>query len=243
MSCLVPDSCRACALYNDKAGFCARLSQGELVELNAQSHSETIRRGSRICGQVLERWPILAVERGALGLQQVFAGGRRTIAGLFMRGDILDLRNATGRLPGELVALSETRICRLSPARFERILQTNEAARVLVWDNLRAQAFRAIAHGSDLAGKNAREKVAAFIVQCAGRAAPAAGRHDEDLVEIPMRRRDLGEYLGMQPETVSRTFRDLEKSRLIRACSLTSLRILDLPALRRVAAGEASGAA
>ncbi len=234
MSRHTPDACQVCALYYDRANFCAKLNERELLDLNARSQFETIKRGTQIWDHVLDDWPILAIESGVMSLQQILSDGRKTIAAFFMRGDIIDMRNSANRKIGNLVALSEVKVCRLSPENFENIVRENEDARVLVWDNLRDQTYRAITHSSDLAKKSAREKLAAFIFECANRALKT---HRRDLVEIPMRRRDLAEYLGMQPETVSRTFKELEKKQIIRVNDLSMVHVLDMPALRTIANG------
>jgi len=234
MSRHTPGQCQVCALFYDRANFCAQLSEKELLDLNAHSQFETIKRGAQIWDHVLDHWPILAIESGVMSLQQILSDGRKTIAAFFMRGDIIDLRNSANRKIGNLIALSEVKVCRLSPDSFEEIVRVNEVARVLVWDNLRDQAYRAITHSSDLAKKTSREKLAAFIFECANRNPES---HRPDMVEIPMRRRDLAEYLGMQPETVSRTFKDLENKLIIRVSDLSMVRILDVPALRTIANG------
>ncbi len=229
-----PAQCKGCALYYDSGNFCAKLTEEELVNLNATSHFETIKRGTEIWDDVLENWPILAIESGVMSLQQILSDGRKTIAAFFMRGDIIDMRNQANRKIGSLIALSNVTVCRLSPEVFEKIVRDNHTARILIWENLREQTYRAITHSTDLAKKSAREKLAAFIFECANRN-PVT--HKPDHVEIPIRRRDLAEYLGMQPETVSRSFKFFEKTGIIQVTELSIVRILDVPALRQIANG------
>ena len=110
----------------------------------------------------------------------------------------------------------------------------NPRARTVAWKGLSGQAYRALSHASDLAKKQALEKLASFVFECRRRQKGLDRKH----VEIPIRRRDLAEYLGMQPETVSRCFRDLEERAIIKVSDLSVIRILDLPALRRIANGD-----
>ena len=102
----------------------------------------------------------------------------------------------------------------------------------MIWENLRDQAFRAIDHSADIAKKQAVEKLASFIFECRNR------QDKTEVVEIPVRRVDLAEYLGMQPETVSRCFKDLEKRGILELPSLSALKILNVPMLRRIANGD-----
>lgn len=230
-----PEKCKLCSLFYDSGNFCAKLSPDELFELNAQSQTATFKRGETIHDQDLGRWPILAISSGVLSLQHLLHDGRKTIAAFFMRGDIIDLRNSSNRKLGSLIALSKVELCKLSPAVFEKIVIANPTARTLVWGNLRDQAFRAINHSSDLAKKQALEKLASFIFECWHR---QTIQFQKNKVEIPIRRRELAEYLGMQPETVSRCFKDLEEKEIIRVTDLSIIQLLSVPALRRIANGD-----
>ncbi len=229
-----PEQCQLCSLYYEAENFCAKLSGRELDELHARSRLVSIKRGQMLNDDVLERWPILAIDSGVLCLRNLLHDGRRTIAAFFLRGDILDMRAAENRRLGDLMALSPVSLCRLSPEVFDRILSVNPRARTVAWKSLSGQAYRALSHASDLAKKQALEKLASFVFECRRRQKGLNREH----VEIPIRRRDLAEYLGMQPETVSRCFRDLEERAIIKVSDLSVIRILDLPALRRIANGD-----
>ena len=229
-----PEQCSLCSLYYDSANFCAKLTGNELLDLNAHSQTTIIKRGETVWDEIIERWPIFAIESGVMSLQHILRDGRKTIAAFFMRGDIIDLRNSSNRKAGHLIALSDVQVCRLSPKVFDRIIDSNPNARKLVWSNLRDQTFRAIDHSSDLAKKQAQEKLASFIFECSHR---NPKEKLKDYVDIPIRRRDLAEYLGMQPETVSRCFKQIEKKGIIKVTDLSVIKILDVPALRQLANG------
>ncbi len=231
----VKDKCRHCALYADSKLFCAQLSGGELSDLSSQSRTLSMKRGDTLESEALAHWPIVAIDSGVMSMQHLLQDGRKTIAALFMRGDIIDLRNISNRNRGALIALGKVDICRLSPKVFEQVMGHNPDAQKVIWENLRDQAFRAIDHSGDIAKKQALEKLASFIFECRNR---QAGFKDGDLVEIPVRRIDLAEYLGMQPETVSRCFKDLEKRGILEAPSLNALKLLNVPMLRRIANGD-----
>ncbi|MBL1434910.1 MAG: Crp/Fnr family transcriptional regulator [Rhodobacteraceae bacterium] len=231
----IKDKCKDCALYSDGKLFCAQLSGDELCELSNQSRTLSMKRGDTLENEALAHWPIVAIDSGVLSMQHLLQDGRKTIAALFMRGDIIDLRNISNRNRGALIALGNVDVCRLSPKIFEQIMGHNPDAQKVIWENLRDQAFRAMDHSGDIAKKQALEKLASFIFECRNR---QVGFTDGDLVKIPVRRIDLAEYLGMQPETVSRCFKDLEKRGVLEAPSLNALKLLNVPMLRRIANGD-----
>ncbi len=190
-----------------------------------------MQRGESITSEELLIWPIMAVTTGVLSLQHLLEDGRKTIAALFMQGDIIDMRGMGNRQRGHLIALGKTGICRLAPQEFETVVDHNLGAHKVAWNSLRNQACRAMDHAADLAKKQALEKLASFLFECR--------RHQaEDRVHIPLRRIDLADYLGMQPETVSRSFKDLQARGIIALESISNLRILDFPTLRRIANGD-----
>ena len=57
--------------------------------------------------------------------------------------------------------------------------------------------------------KSAQERVASFLLEMAERAC------DENIVELPMSRQDIGDYLGLTIETVSRTLTGLDSAAAI----------------------------
>ena len=230
-----PEDCQHCSLFFDASNFCASLTSEELIEMNARSCMVTVKRDETIHEDVIDLHPIMAISSGVLSLQHLLHDGRKTIAAVLMRGDILDLRDTTKHHLGGLIALSTVTLCRLSPQVFDTALANNPSARKLAWENITNQTYRAINHASDLAKKQALEKLASFIFECRNRDSHKPGK---DHVQIPIRRRDLAEYLGMQPETVSRCFKDLEERGIIQVSDLSVVRIANVPALRRIANGD-----
>lgn len=200
-----------------------------------QSRQTSLRRGETINSEELLVWPIIAIQSGVLSLQHLLEDGRKTIAALFMRGDIIDMRGLASRHHGHLIALGKSSVCRMSPLAFEAAIDDNQDAQKVAWNSLRGQTYRAMDHAADLAKKQALEKLASFVFECRHR---QADRISMDRVHIPVRRIDLADYLGMQPETVSRCFKDMETRGIISFENISNLRILDIPTLRRIANGD-----
>ena len=236
MAIAVPKACRQCTLYCDSDNFCARLTSDELIGLNKKSHTATMKRGDSLSDEALLQWPVVAVSSGVLSLQHLLVDGRKSIAALYMQGDIIDLRGISNRNRCNLISLSKSEICRLSPEVFERIVSQNADAQNSVWTNLREQTFRAIDHSVDLSKKQALEKLASFIIECNYREFNKA--KGKIVAKIPVRRVDLAEYIGVQPETVSRCFRDLQNRGIIKFEKLSELTINNVDALLEIASGD-----
>ena len=235
MSYLPAAKCQDCSIYTDAGSFCAHVASDELDALSSKSRTATLKRGESIEAEEMLTWPVIAISSGVISLQHLLEDGRKTIAALFMQGDIIDMRGINSRNRGLLIALNKVKLCRLSPAIFENIIETNPEAQRVVWNNMRKQTFRAIDHSADLAKKHALEKLVSFIFECKRRQTVTLS---ETSVTIPVRRVDLAEYLGMQPETVSRCFKDLEERGVIEFNGISNIKLLEIPTLRRIANGD-----
>ena len=232
----IPTICKSCTLHCDSGNFCARLTTDELIQLNGRSQSASMKRGDALSDEALMQWPIVAVSSGVLSLQHLMADGRKSIAALYMQGDIIDLRGISNRNRCNLISLGNSKVCRLSPEVFERVVSTNSDAQNTVWRNLREQTFRAIDHSVDMSKKQALEKLASFIIECNYR--ELSGAKNTAVAKVPVRRVDLAEYIGVQPETVSRCFRDLQDRGIITFEKLSVLTINDVSTLREIASGD-----
>ncbi len=240
MSSMPAEKCKQCSLFFNRDFFCSHLSPDELTNLSGISRTMAMHRGEAVSAEALKAWPIIAVASGVLSIQHLLEDGRRSIAAFFMAGDIIDFRSFADHARGQVIALSKANICRLSPQVFKQIVKNNPDAQEIMWENLRNQSFRAMDHSSDLAKKRALEKLASFLFECRCHYTIAP---QGSTVSIPVRRIDLADYLGMQPETVSRCFRDLEEQGIIEFKTLSSVTIKDVPLLRQIANGAKDASA
>ena len=234
----VPEECRTCPLFVRPGNFCAQLDADELCKLSKHSRTLSLRRGQTLngaMGSMQQSWPILAVRGGVVGIKHLLDDGRSTIAAFFMEGDIIDLRRGSNRMRGNLVALTRAELRGLSPDVFQDIIAANPEARRVAWENLREQTNRAMDHSADLGKKQALEKLASFVFECRRR--QSKDEFPGWIVAIPIRRCDVAEYLGLQPETVSRGFRELQERKIIKLRSTSVIEIARVPDLRRIANG------
>ena len=75
--------------------------------------------------------------------------------------------------------------------------------------------------------KNAQERVGSFLLEMSERIAIGA------MIELPMSRQDIADYLGITIETVSRTFTSLESQAMIALPNARAVILRDVSALRQ----------
>jgi CRP/FNR family transcriptional regulator len=84
--------------------------------------------------------------------------------------------------------------------------------------------------------RTAAERVVSFLLALSRRNA-RTGR-DPTMLELPMTRSDIGDFLGLTIETVSRTFTKLRAMGLIELVHSSEVKLIDIDALKSLADGE-----
>ena len=86
-----------------------------------------------------------------------------------------------------------------------------------------------------LGRKTAREKLASFLLMLSKRQVQRGGQADP--VTVPITRADMGDYLGLTTETVSRTFTQLKRHGVIAILSGGRVQLADRSALEEISEG------
>lgn len=168
------------------------------------------------------------VVAGMVRTVNVGRDGDRVVRGFHLSGEFFGLERAP--LHGSSAeAVSGTRALRCSRARLNALAASDPqiANELLLWllqMTERAQDLSALGRAS------ATRKLAYFLIDLIDRV--AAGRS----ISLPMSRTDIGDYLGLSNETVSRTFTMLRHDGLIATCGRT-VTLLNPGALRRMNGG------
>src|SRR3954447_21310339 len=139
---------------------------------------------------------------------KMLSDGQRHISCFHVPGDVFGLeRTATHRMAAE--ALEDSQVLMFRRSQVERLIASdlNAAHQMLgifisKLDDAEAQMFR-------LGPQSAVQRVAAFLVEMEGRLGQRGS------LELPMTRRDIGDYLGLSIETVSRSITQLQRRRAL----------------------------
>jgi CRP/FNR family nitrogen fixation transcriptional regulator len=145
---------------------------------------------------------VYQVIRGAVRTYKLLNDGRRQIGAFHLPGDVFGLdAGATHRLSAEAIADITVRLVK------RRSLEVAAGSNVQIAHSLWTMTARDLRHAEDhmllLGRKTAIEKVATFLLEMDRRLAKAG------MMALPMCRRDIGDYLGLTLETVSRTLSQL----------------------------------
>jgi CRP/FNR family nitrogen fixation transcriptional regulator len=140
------------------------------------------------------------VVTGAVRTYKVLADGRRQIGAFHLPGDVFGLEAGdTHGFSAEAVVNSTVRVAKRAGIVALAARDANVAAGL--WTATARSLRGAQEHMLLLGRKSAEERVASFLLEM------ASGR---EIIELPMSRQDIADYLGLTIETVSRTLTHLE---------------------------------
>ena len=160
-------------------------------------------RDEEIFGEGEEPTWVYQIVSGAVRTYRLLSDGRRQIEEFHFAGDCFGLEaGVERRTTAEAITDVVVKLVKRATLT-ERALEDAETARKL-W-RLTAQDLRRTQdHVLMLGRRSAAERVAGFLLDLAERALTPC------VVDLPMSRQDIADYLGLTIETVSRTFTQLQ---------------------------------
>ena len=183
--------------YSPPDQFCALTGHARLVATEF-----SYRKDEEIYGEDEPAEYVYQVIRGAVRTYKLLSDGRRQIGAFHLPGDVFGLESGTAhRLAAEAIIDTTVRLVK------RRSLEQAAGVDVQVASKLWTMTAGDLRHAEDhmllLGRKNAMERVANFLLEMDRRLAVAG------MMALPMCRRDIGDYLGLTLETVSRALSQL----------------------------------
>lgn len=164
------------------------------------------------------------IEFGAVKIYRLLSDGRRQVVAFHIAGETFGFEGARVHsfFAECIVATGLTMVEVDEDGRYSKVLME-----LALKEMVRAQ------HHLTVVGKqSALEKLAVFLVDLADR------QGDSGCIDIPMTRTDIGDYLGMTIETVSRNLSKLKAEGVLRLPSSRSVEIVRPERLRGLASSH-----
>jgi len=228
-------NCKDCSLSD----LCLPLS---LNMQDMESLDEIVKRGRPLKkGETLFRQgdafsSVFAIRSGALRTFSVTDAGEEQITGFHLPSELVGLSGMdTETYPVSAQALETTSVCEIP---FERLDELS-----VLLPQLRRQLMRIMSREIRddqqmmmlLSKKTADERIATFLINLSARF--SARGFSANQFRLPMSRNEIGNYLGLAVETVSRVFTRCQASGLLEAEG-KEVRILDSIRLCALAGGN-----
>jgi CRP-like cAMP-binding protein len=173
------------------------------------------------------------VVSGAVRLCKHMVNGRRQIADFLLPGEFFGFLQF-GSYTFTAEAVGEVVLMAYPNRQVENLSNTMPAMRDRIMMVLSQRLLGMQDHLVMLGRQSARERVASFLLMLAER----VGAEDGALVDMPMSRQDIADYLGLTIETVCRVLSDMKRTKVIDTPNLHQVGIRSLDALETLAEGE-----
>ena len=172
------------------------------------------------------------VRSGNLKSSLTTAQGLARVSAFHMTGELIGLDGvAEGQHASSVTALEDAEVCAVSYARLTELALSHAHLQQTLMQHMSREIVRELRMLVLLGSMTAEERLATFLLSLSQRLA-ARGYSASDF-HMRMTRADIGSYLGMTLETVSRTFSAFQKLRLLEV-DQRHIRITDLGRLTRV---------
>lgn len=224
----IPVLCQSCEARHQ--GICGALSADQLVTLSRHTRRVQRQEGEELMADAMPITSYANVLRGAVKLSKVLEDGRQQVVGLQFAPDLLG-RPFASESRVSVETASDVDLCLIPKSALETMMHDSGALehRVMM------QALRELDEARDwmvtLGRKTASEKVASFLYLIATHIDPS----ESDAVttfDLPLSRADIGDFLGLTIETVSRQISKLKADKIIEIVNYRHVTVRDLAQLR-----------
>lgn len=178
---------------------------------------------------------LYAIRLGHFKTYQMNSNGSQQITGFQMAGELLGMDAiGTSRHQCEAVALEDSEVCEIPFSQLEALFQDmplllRQFHRIMSKEISREQGVMLA-----LNNMSAQQKLAAFLVNLSSRYVTRG--YSATRFQLRMTREEIGNYLGLAVESVSRLLSNFKKNGIVDV-NHRDLELLDLPALRSIALG------
>lgn len=178
---------------------------------------------------------LFAVRSGALKAYCLTEDGEEQVLGFILPGELAGMDGLSGdHYASASVALETTSICELPYDKLNALCKLlpgmhDQLMRIVGKEITTDQQMLTL-----LGKRNAEERLAAFLLSLSSRYQSRGLSTTE--FNLPMSRQDIGNYLGLAIETVSRLFAHFQKDKLLEV-SRRKVVLVDMPRLRGMVEG------
>ena len=226
----VKTQCSACHLRD----LClpAGLAAAELSQLDGLMFGRRRVQEGRVVFREGDRFQYLyAVRSGTFKSTLTLLDGREQVTGFPMAGELMGLDGvASGQHASNAIALEDAEICSIPYGHLSELAAEHPGLQQVVSRLMSREIVREHGLMALLGMMNAEERVAAFLLNVSQRL-KARGWSPREF-HLRMTRADIGSYLGMKLETVSRTLSAFQQQRLLDV-DKKHVRIVDMDGLMR----------
>ena len=175
---------------------------------------------------------LFIIETGWVKVYRTLIDGQRQVVGFCNGGSILGLEGADTHVNG-CETITPVTLRSVTISRLSEICKRDPRLAGQLLEQMGRQLGTAQAQLTTVGAQTAQQKLATFLLAF-------ADHGDADEFDLPMRRLDMGEFLGLRLETISRKMTEFQQKKWIHMVSMYRCRILDRDMIECLAEGGES---
>jgi CRP/FNR family transcriptional regulator len=226
-------SCSTCSLRE----LClpAGLDAGELERVDrVVNRRQAVKSGVALYRAGSKMQSVYAIRSGFVKSSVLLDDGREQVTGFHMTGDLLGLDAiGTGNHMCDATALEDSEVCEITLSALEQLSRDIPTLQRHFHRIMSREIARDYGAMLSLGSLRAEERLAAFLLNLSQRFAERGYSASE--FNLRMKREEIGSYLGLKLETVSRALSQMRQDGLIEVRQ-KNIRITDPKRLRALAA-------
>jgi CRP/FNR family transcriptional regulator len=193
----------------------AGLNKDEMDRLDALVHyRRPVKRGHAIYHMGDPFDSIYAIRTGSFKTSVLHDDGREQVTGFHMTGDVLGFDGiSTDKHSGNAIALEDSELCVIPYQQFEQLSREIGALQRHIHRLMSGEIIREYGMMMILGRMRAEERLATFLLNLSQRL--RARGYSAAEFHLRMTREEIGSFLGLKLETVSRTFSKFHEQGLL----------------------------
>jgi len=159
--------------------------------------------------------------------------GRQQVTGFYFPGDLIGIESiSTKKQPCDLIAVEKTRFCEIPFAELEKLCtelpELQHELFLRMGQRIHHDEFTCLVNR----GETVERRILLFLTEIFQKLGNSK-YVSANCLSLPMTKADISSYLGLQPETFSRSLKQLQKKGYIKS-KLKHVEILDLEGMLQV---------
>lgn len=227
-----PGNCSDCSIRH--SSLCGALTNEEITDLNAIASRKRFTTGQSYYFQGDVAHSFANVTHGMAKLVRTAEDGRSQIVGLLFPSDFLGNSIGAGKdvqASHGVEAVSELELCVFPRVKFEPLLKKHPALELKLLNRTLSELEIAREWMVLLGRKTAEERVATFLLYVAEKMTNVSCQGQSGF-DLPLNRSDIGDYIGLTLETVSRQISRLRKDGIIQMSGSKHVQFVDTERLK-----------
>lgn len=172
--------------------------------------SETYERGQIIYARGSDFKSLYVIQNGVAKSETSNIGGRQQVTGFYFPGDLIGTDSLTTKKhPCDLIAVDKTHLCEIPFIDLEKLCLAFPKLQHELFMRMGQRIYHGEYHNLLGRGETAEKRILGFLVELLEKL-KGSQYLSGNYIYLPMTKYEISSYLGLQPETFSRSMKQLQ---------------------------------